>query len=390
MKKSTKDILMKKNLGKVGLLLFLLQTLLFGTQLATYTLSSNKDTLVLKEPLIITFEVEQKDKTDNMFFSLTPKKSPDYEIKLLKSLTNDTQTHHSKAVFTYILFPLKAKKLLVTFDFSIQTASDGALAQSYVDDHDGSKAIQKAMHHIALNGLAIKVNKTPNNVDFFGDFTLQAKLDKTKVSAYEDVNIIYTLKGEGYKNQKKDFLPKIMGVTAFHDAHNIYAKLTKKGYNTKRVYTYALSATKDFTIPAQSLRAYSFTKHKLYTLNTASHLIHVRQIDSNSLLDKKDAPEQENLFRIENIKKFFIYAMIFIFGFITAKLTEFQFIKKEKIDKFQDIKEAKTVKELLLILINNYRNFEIKDFVQQLEEIEYKQSSQSLQDVKKEILKVFK
>ena len=390
MKKSTKDILMKKNLGKIVFLLLLIQTMLLSNQLATYKLSTDKQSLMLKEPLIITFTVEQKDKTDNMFFSFTPKKNKDYEMRLLKSLNDDTQKHSAKAIFTYVLFPLKAKKIVVHFNFILQTASDGALAQSYVDDHDGSKAIQKVSHHILLKPLTIEVNKTPKNIDFFGDFTLKAKLDKTVVSAYEDVNLIYTLQGQGYKNEKKSLLPKITKVTSFNDAHNIYAKLTKKGYSTKRVYTYALSATEDFTIPAQNLRAYSFTKHKLYTLQTPSYMVHVRKINPKYLLDKVDAPKQKIWLNMESIKKYFIYSMIFLFGFLSAKLTEFNFIRKEKEDKFQDIKKTKTAKELLLVLINNYRNSEIKDFVEKLEMIEYKQSSQSFQEVKKEILGVFK
>ena len=380
---------MKKNLGKIGLFILLLQTMLFGNQLATYKLSTNKQSVMLKEPIIITFTVEQKDKTDNMFFLLTPKKSKDYEIKLLKSLTNDIQKHHAKAVFTYILFPLSVKKIVVNFNFILQTASDAALAQSYVDDHDGGKAIQKVSHHIFLKPLTIAVKKLPKNIDFFGDFTLKAKLDTTKVSAYEDVNLMYTLQGQGYKNEKKSLLPKIEEVSTFNDAHNIYAKLTTKGYSTKRVYTYALSGTKDFTIPSQNLRAYSFTKHKLYTLNTPTYLVHVRKIDPNSLLDKADAPKQKTWLNIEKAKEYFIYSMIFIFGFISAKLTELNFTNRGKEDKFQDIKNARTAKELVLVLINNYRNFKIKDFVQRLEEIEYRQSSQSFQEVKKEILKVF-
>ena len=381
---------MKKNLGKIGLLFLLLQSLLFANSLARYTLTSNKQSVMLKEPLTITFTVEQKDKNDNMFFLLEPKKSKDYEIKLLKSSNNDTQSHHAKASFTYVLFPLTVKKIVVSFDFNLQTASDKALTQSYVDDHDGSKAIQKINHHIVLKPLIITVENVPKEIDFYGDFSLKTKLDKTKVSAYEDVNILYTIEGTGYKNTKNSLLPQIPMVSSFNDTHNIYAKLTNKGYKTKRVYTYALSSTENFKVPPQHFRAYSFTKHKLYTLNSPSYTIHVRPIDPRTLLDKTDAPNEKTYFTLQEIKKYFIYAMIFLFGFISAKLTEFEFIKKEKEGKFQDIRNAKNAKDLVLILINNYRNFEIKEFVVKLEKIEYKQSSQSFKEVKKEILQVFK
>jgi len=380
---------MKKSLGKIGVILLLMQTLLLSDQLATYSLSSDKKSAMVKEPVVITFKVSQKSSSDRMFFLFTPLKSPDYEIQLLKSLNDDTLNHQAKASFSYLLFPLKAKKIEVKFNFSIQTASDEALAQSYVDDHDGGKAIEKVNHPISLKSLTIDVMPTPKNIDLYGDFTLSSKSDRTKIAPYEDINLLYTIKGEGYKNETISLFHKIPNVTLFKDIHNVYSKITKNGYQTQRVYTYALSDTEDFTVPALHLNAYSFSKHKAYTLDTPAYHIHVKAIDIQTLLDKSDSPMTTPLLSLEIMKQYFIYIVIFLFGFISAKLSEINIIKRVKNTPFEDIKNTQTAQELILLLLNNYKNMEIKEYVERLEKIAYKQSSQSFHEVKKEILELF-
>ena len=380
---------MKKNLGKIGLLLLLMQTLLLSDQLATYTLSANKYKAMVKEPITITFEVEQKDSTDHMFYLMAPLNSPDYEIKLLKSINDDTKEHHAKASFTYLLFPLKEKKIVVKFNFTIQTASDQALAQSYVDDHDGGKAIEKVNHHITLKPLVIDIRRSPANIDLYGDFILQTKIDKYSVTPYEDVNILYTLQGEGYKNKKNFLLKNIPNVTLFKDIYTEFTNLTYNGYKTKKVYTYALSSTENFKVPALHLQAYSFSKQKIYRLDSPSFKIHIKAIDPKTLLDKKDFPLTKRFFSAEKIKTYFTYIMIFIFGFLSAKLLDINFKKDRKKDSFTDIKESKTPQQLILILLNHYKERDSKNFVEQLEKIAYKKSPQSFSEVKKEILKFF-
>jgi len=380
---------MKKNLGKIIFFILFTQTVLFADKLATYTLSANKYKAMVKEPIVITFEVTQKDPTDHMFFLLTAKKSEDYEIKLLKSLNDDSNKHHSKASFKYLLFPLKAKTIEVKFNFTIQTASDKALAQSYVDDHDGGKAIEKINHVISLKALKVNVKELPKGVDLFGDFTLHAQCDKQTVSPYEDINILYTLKGEGYKNEKLSLLQSMPGVTLFKDIRDSYMQLTKNGYKSKRLYTYALSSTDNFEVPALHLVAYSFSKHKKYVLVTPPYKIQVKKIDPKTLLDTKDAPKITYFFSMKTIKTYFTYIMLFLFGFISAKVLDMNFKKGKKRDKLKDIKEAQTPQQLILILLNKYRGEESKYFIKELEKIAYKQSSLSFSKIKKEILQYF-
>ena len=377
---------MKKNLGNIVLLLLLAQSFLYATQLATYTLHTNKKEAVVKEPIDIIFTAKQTNHLDNMFFLLKPKVNPNYKIVLLEKKIYDKQYHDTTTIFHYILFPLKAKEINISFDFTIQTASDKAVAQSYVDDHDDSIAIQMNNNKIDIEDLIINIKEIPIDIDLVGDFKLSSNCNTKKVSQYDDVSVVYTLEGVGYKNKKNELLKNIPNVTLFSDIHDIYSKLTKNGYDIKRVYTYALSSKENFTIPALKLRAYSLKKHKKYILNTPSYNIEVTKINPQTLLDNTELPFKNSFFKYENIRQLFIYLLIFLAGFLSAKVNNMVLSKKEKQQKFQDIKKSKSPKELILIQINNYETHRLKEFIDELEKLEYKTSKRSFIDLKTDIL----
>jgi len=379
---------MKKNLGNL-LLFLLLSSFLQANTLATYKLFAKKTDAYVKEPIEITFIARQKDHANNMFFLLEPKKNPDYEIKLLKKITNNNK-HDSLVTFSYVLFPLKAKKINLNFDFIIQTVSDQALAQSSIDDHDGSKAVQiDNSTKIHIKPLIINIKKIPQDVDFIGDFTLQSQCSSKKITQYDDANIIYTVQGVGYKNDTNNILNTLSNVNQFSDMHDEYSRLTKDGYRSKRIYTYALSAKENFTIPSLHLKAFSYKTHKIYMLEAPSYPIEVTKINPLTLLDKKDSPKTEDLFKTETFKQYSIYLLLFIFGFVSAKFSDMSLKREKKKKSFQDIKETTSQKELIMLLINKYQAYDIKDFVNELEKSEYQKSTQSFSSIKKELLEFF-
>ena len=378
---------MKKSLGKTVFLFLLIQASLVANELATYTLTTTKHSANIKEPIEITFTAKQKDHTDHMYFLLEPKESPDYEIHLLKKFIDDKTYHASKTEFRYILFPLKSGKIKVNFNFTIQTASDRAVAQSFVEDHDDNVAIQMSNKKIALKPLTLIVKELTQTVDLIGDFTLKSQINKTNTTSYDDISLIYTLQGKGYPPKDIALLNKIDNVTLFTEEENVYNKLTIDGYAIQRKYIYALSSKNNFSIPAIQLQAYSPTKHKFYTLKTPKHNITVTAIDTKTLLDTKEAPVSKELINIAQIKQLFIYVLIFISGFVSAKLGESHLFRKKKEKRLHDIQQASSPKELILLLINKYANKDISRYIKDLEALEYhKNPSLSFNDIKKIIL----
>ncbi len=382
---------MKKSLGRILLLLFLGLSLLKANNLATYKLFANKTTPYEKEAVTITFEATQKDHTDDMMFSLQPKKSKDYKIILLSKKSDNNQKHNAHTVFTYLLFPLKVKAILVNFDFIIHTASDSAIAQSVIDDHDDSIGINTHDATLKIKPLSLQVKKFSHAVDLVGDFSLKEKIQDTTINQYQSLNIIYTLEGEGYENKSFKPIHKIDGVTMFFETNTIYAKATKKGYKIKREYIYTLSAKNNFTIPAIHIEAFSVKKKKYYLLNISKHSIDVTKIDTSKLLDNEEYPKTKSFINIQEMKEFFIYILIFLSGYLTAKLQSTTLIKKKTDSKeLQALKKSQTAKELLFVIINNHLDNRFANEVQLLEDIIYNDADHKLNNIKNKIIKGMK
>ncbi len=379
---------MKKSPGKILLFLVLLFASGNAGELARYTLTADKYEAHEREAVVVTFVARQLDHTDNMMFLVAPKKNDDYKIILLNKTIDDKQYHDSKTTFTYVLFPLKAKTIHVGFDFTIRTASDKAVAHSYVDDHDDSIAIQTNNSKMDVTPLSIDVKAFDRKVDLVGDFNLEEKLQKTQINQYESVNIVYTLSGKGYEGKAVRPLGKIDGVTIFSETNDVYDKITTSGYAFKREYIYALSAKKDFTIPGVTLQAYSPRTHRYYTLTTPGHQIKVTPIDTAELLDTSESPVTEPLIGFESIKHFFIYLILFLLGYASAKLQPFERIRIKKKIRFTDIRTARTPKKLLTVVLKHYDRDQLHEELELLEEMVYRQNSRKdLKKIKNAILK---
>ena len=387
MRKSIKDTQMKKSLGKLFIALLFITPLLQAQQLATYTLKAAKTKLYEKEGVQISFVAKQVNHTDNMFFLLHPKKSDTYKIILLRKTIDDHKYHDTTTTFTYLLFPLHSGTIQVDFDFIVRTASDRAVANSYVDDHDDSIAIQTTNIHFPVKPLTLEVKALEKDVDLVGDFQLHEKVDHTSITQYDSVNIIYTLEGKGYDEKTFSPLKSIPNVTLFNDTHDILNKATTTGYEIKREYIYALSAKESFTIPKITYKVFSPTSHRFYTLTAPAHHITVQHIDAAKLLDNEESPQSHHIINFSIFKQYAIYLLIFIMGYITAKMQNLSFKRQEKSPAYRHIQATDTPKKLLMTLINLQLEQKFSKEMKLLEEMVYNNAQHNFQKLKKIILK---
>jgi len=379
---------MKKNLGKIVLLFLALQRVIFAQQLVDYKIHASKTNPFVKEPIEITFKVHQKDHTNVMFFFVEAQKSPDYQITLLTRELDDEKHHDSSAVFKYILFPLKAKKINVRFDFTLKSSSDGSVAHAYVTDHDESSGIEGKISHINTEPLVLDIKPLAHSVDLVGDFKLHSNIDTKEINQYENVNLHYRLFGNGFVH-KINLLDKIKDVNLFSDMQEEPLKLTKDGFSLNRDYIYSLSATEDFSIPQITLKAYSPKRDHFYTLSAPAYSIKVNKMDITNIIDKEESPQTKKIISTQRVKQFFIYIFIFFSGYLVALLSQRSY-KSAKEIKFQDIKKSKSPKELILVLLNNYsRREDIHNFIAELEKVAYGDKQGVFKDIKKSILKQF-
>lgn len=387
---STKDTRMKSTLGKIIILIFLEVFSFAKTNLATFSLTSDKSDVYLKEAVEVTFEATQKDHSVVMFFFLKPKISDAYKIELLHKTEDELSYHNKKTTFTYLLFPLKSGDIKVDFDFTVKVASDEAVAQVYRGGRDNVKWIDTTDTDIKLKPLVLSVKDIDSDTKLVGDFKLVSKLKNSRINEYESANITYYLEGSGFDEVNIDPLGKIEGVTVFEDVTTHYNKETKDGYKIKREFSYALIAKNDFSIKQKEIKCYSVKNNSYYILKTKSYDIKVDKSDNAELIDNEDYPAKP--YDFAKIKEFFIYVAIFITGFLSAKLLPENFKTWKKKKKFADITNAHTPRELLLLLMDRYNNMNIlKNSIDDLEKLLYKNSSKkSFNTIKKEVLEALK
>lgn len=376
---------MKNILGKI-LIFTLLQVCSFAdANLATYSLSANKTTTHLKEAVEITFQARQKDHTNVMFFFLEPKESKDYKIELLQKNEEEFSYHDKKTTFTYLLFALKDGDITIDFNFTIKLASDEAVAQIYRGGRNNEKWIDTNDKNIPLAPIVLHVKEIQKDTELVGDFKISSKLKSDHIHPYENANLTYTLEGEGYNETDINFIDMIKDVTIFKDLTEDFNKATKDGYQMKREYSYALVGEKDFSIHSKEIKCYSPKQDRYYTLQTQPYNIKVDEIADSTLVDNEDYPEED--YNFDKIKSFFIYLTLFVAGFMSAKLLPKSFQIKRKEQKYDDIRDAKTPNELLLLLLDRYRTHQLKESVNDLESLLYKNSNKkSFATIKKEIL----
>ncbi|WP_297441463.1 hypothetical protein [Sulfurimonas sp.] len=375
---------MKNVLG--SLLLFLFIQNLSASQLAEYKFSVSNSHPCVKEAVEITFKARQKDHTDVMFFFLKPRLSDDYQILLLNKVAKDINYHDKESTFTYLLFPNKSKKINIKFDFVIKMASDKAVAQVYEGGRDNVKWIDTMDRKIDLNPLHLDVEALKEDVSLVGDFRISSKLDKEHITAFESANITYFLQGTGYNAIDINIIDNIQGVKIFSDTIKHYNKATKDGYKLQREFKYALLADKNFTIASKNIQCYSPKNKKYYTLKTKEYNLTVEKQNLAKLIDTQEFPKETKSFTW--LYDFFIYIIIFMSGFLSAKFFPNSINIFQNKNIYSDIKNAKNAKKLLNILMQKYNIKELKNEIAQLEAIAYGNSKASLRKIKKKIIAI--
>lgn len=376
---------MNNILGKI-LILFTLFFLpnIYATNLASYTLTSTDNTPYVKEAVKLTFVAKQKEHSHVMFFFLKPKESQDYKIVLLNKNEEDLKYHDKQTTFTYLLFPLKPGVIHVDFDYTIKIASDDAIAEVYTGGRDNTKWIETTDAILKVKPLELHVKKLQKEVSLVGDFNLTSTLQSDKITAYESANVSYFLQGNGYDDINILFIDKIPHVEIFSNLLKHNNSPTQNGFKIERKYNYALVSDKNITIDSYSIECFSPRLQEYYTLKSKAYNIEVIPADTSLLLDKEESPKMQDSFSF--VKEYALYLLIFLSGFITAKILPKHFNLLGDSKKHQEIQEAKTAKALLNLLLSNYNIVSLKEEIELLEAMLYHNEKHNFKKIKQSVL----
>jgi hypothetical protein len=369
---------MKKNLGNL-LLLLLFFNQLYAAKLCDYRFEVSHTTPYIKEGVDITFYASQLDQSSVMFFDLKAPQSSDYKLIFLHKSENSSHYHDKRVAYYYRLYPLKAGELLLDFNFSISQTSDKSMEKFASGDRDIIKPMLKNQTFIPLKPLHFQVKPLKKGVQLVGDFKLDMQLDKERVHAFEQLNLTYILKGEGYPSTIKTLLPKIERVESFLELEET------KG---QQRFSYALLADTNYTIPAVTISCFSPKKKRYYTLSTKAKKIRVIQQNPSEIVDSKNSLPTD-AFSLSSLLPYLNGLLLFIAGYVTAHFQLFEIFQKKIStqdplrEKIAATKDAKSLLKLLLSL--DARGY--KEEISILEEAIYHDRHISLKQLKEQLLK---
>ena len=358
-----------------------------NTQYASYKIKTSKNIIFVNEPIFITFHVRQKTKDEVMFFDFKAQDNTNFEIVALESKRHEFNYHDAEKIFKFLVFAKKAGDFKLKFDFQVRRASDDAVAQAYTGSRDNVKSIPTIKVKMPQQEVSLHVEPLKKSTQAVGNFRLSMSIKKLSSNSYDAINIRYNLSGEGYLDEKFEPIKDIENTSIFRSQKKLPSKATQNGFIYNIEYNYAIVAKDNFIIKPAQLNTFSYKQKKYLTQLTEEKYISITKLDINTLIDEEDIPK--NNIDFDEYIKYIYNLMIFISGFLVAKLLKFlPKSKNNKEDIFKNIKQSKTAQELLKASIMLSSKYALHVELKELEEIVYKDNNKlSFKEIKNKILK---
>lgn len=211
------------------------------------------------------------------------------------------------------------------------TAGNG-LDSFFNDSFFASMQIKRKQ--VFSNALHVKVKPLPGNTYLYGDFSIEASVDKTAAEPNKPINLTIHIKGRGNIDDIAPFNPSIGDVVIYADAPKVNASLNKETYEGEFSQHMALVGDKDFMIPSFKLSYFDAKTHTVMTQKTNPIQIHINGTVATSTPTLQKSRTNEPTISKEQKKPFSIKAyMSAIYsglGILFVLAFSIWFTKKEK------------------------------------------------------------
>ncbi len=318
----------------------------------------------------------KEGKNDDVEF--IPPKTSAFDFELL-SENRRFEGERQIITYEYLLFAKEAGEFSIKLEpkmlFTTQSAINNVIiGRDNVNDLETEKEIAK------IDPIAINVLQTDSPLT--GQFSLHTKNDIQVASAYEPVHLEITVEGSGNLHALKDLEFDIENVDVFSDEAEKDFVLSMNGYTGSWTQRFAFVGKDDFVIPAITIDYFDPSSQKKSVLKSEAIKVQINKegIKAEDLVDKVNLPSQQ--IDLSAYVEYLYYLLTFISGFITAKLVRLPKKIKQKKEKGVRIKQAKSAKGLLEVLMSCDKDL-FSTEIEILEAAVYKGDELALSAVKK-------
>lgn len=281
----------------------------------------------------------------------------------------------------YLLFAQKSGKIKIE-----PGRMDAGIMQKRTRDFFSFERIK--WKSVFSNDLTIKVNPLPQGVGIYGNFTLEAEIDKQKTKANEPVNLTVTIKGIGNVDDIEEFKLDIKDAIVYADKPERKIYTNEKEELGEFTQKFAIVSDRNFTISPLTFTFFDSREKQVKNLKSQQYTIEVEgamiKTQTAKLEKKSSSDSQTKAVETKIIYDKVSQTILTLFtlgGFLIGFLTAFLLFKKELLkntDQKQEqplikrIKKSKSDKELLsLLLPYAHRSKKMQSLINLLEENVY-------------------
>ncbi len=230
-------------------------------------IGADKTTAYVGEPIDISVKLKYKMNAGVKKVQLGEPKLENFWVKKVDKIDQSREGDYIVETGHYQFFPQKSGSFeLPAIEALIGQVDRRQQRGAFNDPFFGGSLFgqQLRWRKIYSNALKLTVNALPNGVELYGDFHINATVDKQKVIANKPVNLSISVEGEGNIDDVKKFELNLPNAIVYadepkvtsHQKHNIFSQKI------------ALIGDQNFTIPALSLKFFDKTTQKVKTIST--------------------------------------------------------------------------------------------------------------------------
>ncbi|MDQ7045294.1 MAG: hypothetical protein Q9M32_05210 [Sulfurimonas sp.] len=350
---------MKRNLGSLILIVFVLSAELFSYEWTAY---ASKKEAYINDSVHLKYECDFKD--DGALYTIDFYPKADAKLFDLRLLHRNEKILDGKkrVVFEYVAKLKQAGE--VSFDFKVhmkKTTLDSIVYTS------GSRDDDKGDSNFILDEVdleTLKVSVLEHSTSIIGEFTLEVKEDKKEIQAYEPYHLDVKISGLGNFDDIKAIKYTIDGVKVFSQKPLTQLTLTKDGYKGEWSQKFAFVAQKDFLIPDVEIAYFDKKTSSIKRLHIQKTQVKVQEIyKKEELLDEVSESLKFNF-------EYLYYILTFLAGCLVSKI-KFKRSKMNSEDTLfvNKVNKIKSINELsILLILHNQKLFQ--DIIREMDSSE--------------------
>jgi len=372
---------MKKLHGSL-IIFYILSIWLNASETYNIDVKYNSKTIYANQAMNLDIVCKFDGRGDGMDFIFTP---PDIENIKFTLVQDFEHFKNAKRIINlhYLVEFKKSANYNVKLKAIMRKTNNQQLREASTGRDLGPNSIkvQYEQKNIILPSINVEVLKS---APLTGIFSLDATSIKTQTEAYEPIQLKIELSGNVNKNSLHPFKLDIENATIFTDKPKIDFTSNRDGFSSKLTQHFAISSTKNFTIPSFSIEYFDTLKKKIIKLETNPIKINVASIDKKDLIDKKNFPESKEPIDWD---KYLNYLFWYLLGVLSVIV--FIFLKRKKVANsptLNVVKNANNPKELLKVLLT-IKDQPIDECIKDLENSIYAKKDITMSKIKKRILK---